>query len=154
MHKIYSAFLRGDTSLIDGFKDNKPQLFDKLLDLWMILSKNHKYSSTPKTTKSEKEEAAKVSASFTKKFRIYFPSSSITHKMHLLGFVFPKVIRNDTTDNILYKILKVEQAGERLHQKWNQTRFFAVRNGCDKLLYTFMEYEYNLYMNMKNKFVP
>ena len=68
MHKIYSAFLRGDTSLIDGFKDSNPQLFDKLLDLWMILSKNHKYFSTPKTTKSEKEEAAKVSASFTKKF--------------------------------------------------------------------------------------
>ena len=53
------------------------------------------------------------------------------------------------TDNILYKILKVEQAGEHLHQKWNmldQTRFFAVRNGCDKLLYTFMEYENNLYL--------
>ena len=79
----------------------------------------YKYFSTPKTNKSEKEEAAKVSASFTKKFPIYFPSASITHKMHLLGFVFPKVIRNDTTDNILYKILKVEQAGERLHQKWN-----------------------------------
>ena len=65
MHKVYSAFLRGDTSLIDGFKDSNPQLFDKLLDLWMILSKNHKYFSTPKTNKLEKEEAAKVSASFT-----------------------------------------------------------------------------------------
>ena len=104
MHKVYSAFLRGDTSLIDGFKDSNPQLFDKLLDLWMILSKNHKYFSTPKTTKSEKEEAAKVSASFTKKFPIYFPSML------------------------------------------DQTRFFAVRNGCDKLLYTFMEYENNLYL--------
>ena len=104
MHKVYSAFLRGDTSLIDGFKDSNPQLFDKLLDLWMILSKNHKYFSTPKTTKSEKEEAAKVFASFTKKFPIYFPSML------------------------------------------DQTRFFAVRNGCDKLLYTFMEYENNLYL--------
>ena len=24
--------------------------------------------------------------------------------------------------------------------------FFAVRNGCDKLLYTFLEYEHNLYL--------
>ena len=33
--------------------------------------------------------------------------------------------------------------------KWNiidQTRFFAVKNGCDKLLYTYLEYENNLYM--------
>ena len=64
-------------------------------------------------------------------------------------FVIPKNIMEDKTDNIFFKIFKVEQAGERLHQKWNmltQTRFFAVRNGCDKLLYTFMEYENNLYM--------
>ena len=69
--------------------------------------------------------------------------------MHITGFVIPKHIREDKTDNIFFKILKVEQAGERLHQKWNmltQTRFFAVRNGCEKLLYTFMEYENNLYM--------
>ena len=66
-----------------------------------------------------------------------------------VGNVIPKEIRNDTTDNILYKILKVEQSGERLHQKWNmfdQIRFFAVKNGCDKLFYTYLEYENNLYM--------
>ena len=98
----------------------------------------------------DKEEAAINSASFTKKYPVYFEDGSITHKMHLIGFVIPKVIRNDKSDNIMYKILKVEQAGEKLHQKWNmldQTRFFAVRNGCDKLLYTYMEYENNLYMD-------
>ena len=89
--------------------------------------------------------------SFTQKYPIYFPTASITHKMHILGFMLPKVIRNDETDNIMYKILEVEQAGERIHQKWNmldQTRFFAVRNGCDKLLYTFLEYEHNLYLKL------
>ena len=137
------------TTLIDGFKDSNKEMFDKLLDLWMILSKNHQYFSTPKTSKAQKEEAAKVCESFTKKYPIFFPSGSITHKMHILGFTLPKVIQNDETDNIMYKILKVEQAGERIHQKWNmldQTRFFAVRNGCDKLLYTFLEYEHNLYL--------
>ena len=29
-----------------------------------------------------------------------------------------------------------------------QRRFFAVRNGCDKLLYTFIEYEHNLYLKL------
>ena len=83
MHKIYANFLRGDTTLIDGFKDENPQLFHKLHDLWMILSKNHKYFSTPKTTKAQKEEAAEVCASFTKKFPVYFPEANITHKMHV-----------------------------------------------------------------------
>ena len=139
------------TTLIDGFKDRNPEIFDKLLDLWMILSKNHQYFSTPQTSKAQKEEAAKVCESFTQKYPIYFPTASITHKMHILGFMLPKVIRNDETDNIMYKILKVEQAGEHIHQKWNmldQTRFFAVRNGCYKLLYTFLEYEHNLYLKL------
>ena len=79
----------------------------------------------------------------------YVGNVKYLYKMHLLSFVIPKVIRNDTTDNIFFKILKVEQSGERLHQKWNmldQTRFFAVKNGCDKLFYTYLEYENNLYM--------
>ena len=89
-------------------------------------SKNYKYFSTPKTNQTEKEEAVLISASFTKKYPVYFEDGSITHKMHLIGFVIPKVIRNDKSDNIMYKIVKVEQAGEKLHQKWNtldQTRF-------------------------------
>ena len=82
---------------------------------------------------------------FTKKFPIYFPSSNITRKMHLTSdFVLPKMIKEDKTANICYKFLKVEQAGERLHQIWNllnRTRFFSVRNGKSQLLYAFMEYE-------------
>ena len=150
MHKIFKNFLDGETILIDVFRDDDPELFEQLHDLWMILSLNHKYFSTPKTTSVEKEKAASTSASFTKKYPVYFNNASITHKMHITGFVIPKEIRNYKTDNILYKILKVEQAGERLHQKWNmltQTRFFAVTNGCDKLLYTFLEYENNLYID-------
>ena len=47
------------------------------------------------------------------------------------------------------KLLKVEKAGERIHQKWNmstQTRFFSVRNGKEKLFLTFEEYENSLYI--------
>ena len=91
MHKIFKNFLDGETTLIDGFKHDKPEMFAKLHELWLILSKNHQYFSTPKTTTAEKEEAADVSASFTKKYPIYFPKANLTHKMHITGFVTPKV---------------------------------------------------------------
>ena len=113
------------------------------------LSKNHKYFSTLKSTKEEKNEAADICSKFTKKIPIYFPEWNITRKMHLLGFVIPKIIRNDKSHNICYKFLKVEQAGERIHQKWNmltQARFFSVRNGKEKLFLMFEEYENSLYI--------
>ena len=75
------------------------------------LSKNHKYFSTLKATKAEKNEAADVCSNFTKKFPIYFPEWNITRKMHLLGFVIPKIIRNDKSDNILVRLdleIKIE----------------------------------------------
>ena len=72
--------------------------------------------------------------------------------MHLMGFAISPLIANDKTDNICYKYLKLEQMGERLHAIWNllhRTRFFCIRNGNDKLLDMFMEYENILYI--KNK---
>ena len=111
MHKIFKNFLDGETTLIDGFRHDNPELFEKFHDLWLILSKNHKYFATPKTTTAEKEAAANVSAYFTKKYPIYFPNANITHKMHITGFVIPKHIKEDKTENIFFKILKLEQAG-------------------------------------------
>ena len=69
---IYKNFLNGESKLIDGFKDSHPELYKQLLDLWLILSKNHKYFATPVTTKSEKKEAASTCAEFTKKYPVYF----------------------------------------------------------------------------------
>ena len=43
MHKIYYNFLNGESKLIDGFKESHTDLYKQLLDLWIILSKNHKY---------------------------------------------------------------------------------------------------------------
>ena len=70
--------------------------------------------------------------------------------MHLLGFFIRKLIEKDKSENICYKFLKVEQAGERIHHIWKvleKTRFYAVRKEKDKLLYTFLEYENSLYIN-------
>ena len=78
-----------------------------------------------------------------------FPEVPITRKMHLMGFVISPLIATDKTQNICYKYLKLEQMGERLHAIWNllhRTRFFSVRNGNDRLMNMFMEYENSLYV--------
>ena len=36
MHKIFVNFLNGETTLIDGLKEENPEMFNKLHDLWMI----------------------------------------------------------------------------------------------------------------------
>ena len=79
----------------------------------------------------------------------HFPSVSITRKMHLLGFVIAPIIKNDKSDNVCYKFLKIEQLGEKIHAIWNllhRARFFSIRNGCQRLLNIFLEYENSLYV--------
>ena len=69
--------------------------------------------------------------------------------MHTLSFVIPRIIREDKSDNYSYKLLQIEQAGEKLHHIWNiliQSRFFAVKNGCNQLLSAMLQYENNLYL--------
>ena len=73
-----------------------------------------------------------------------------------MGFVISPLIANDKTDNICYKYLKLEQMGEWLHAIWNllyRTRFFCIRNGNDRLLNMFMEYENSLYIKINSKLV-
>ena len=66
-----------------------------------------------------------------KLFPIYFPNQSITRKIHTLGFTIPDLIRSDKSENICFKYLKLEQAGERVHNIWNtlkRSRFFAIKD--------------------------
>ena len=149
MHKIYKNFLEGKTKLIDMFVAH-PEMHMKFKELFLILSKNNEYYAKPKTREFEKKAAAENAAAFTKKLPFYFPSVSITRKMHILGFVIAPIIANDKSQNICYKMLKIEQLGEKIHAIWNllhRTRFFSIRNGCQRLLNTFMEYENSLYVN-------
>ena len=126
MHKIYKNFLGGETKLIDMFLAH-PELHMKFKELFLILSKNHEYYGTPKISEFEKKAAAENAAAFTKRLPILFPEISITRKMHIMGFTIAPLIANDKTDNICYKMLKIEQLGEKLHAIWNllhRTRFF------------------------------
>ena len=155
MHKIYANFNKGETVLIDCLKEVDDENFNKLKILWEIISSNHKYFSSPYTTVEETNKATETTEKFTKKFPIFFPNKSITRKMHLLSFVIPKIIREDTSNhNICFKFLKVEQAGERFHNVWNtltRTKFFAVKDKRQKLLFTFKEYENLIYVMQTNK---
>ena len=149
MHKIYKDFNEGNTKLIDMFLDH-PELHTKFKELFQILSKNHEYFGKENTSEYEKKAAAENAAAFTKKLPFHFPSVPITRKMHILGFVVAPIIANDKSQNICYKMLRIEQLGEKIHAIWNllhRTRFFSIRNGCQRLLNTFMEYENSLYVN-------
>ena len=99
------------------------------MEIWLILSEIHQYFGKKSTADIEKE-AALTCEKFTKVFLILFPKVNITRKMHIISFVLPRVIRQDRTLNMCYKLLQVEQAGERLHHIWNiliQSRFFAIK---------------------------
>ena len=75
--------------------------------------------------------------------------------MHDLSFVVPKTVEFDKTDNFCYKLLQFEQASERLHHLWNiliDTRFFAIKNGCNQLISAFLQYENNLYLKTITKY--
>ena len=65
--------------------------------------------------------------SFGEVFPVNFPTSNITRKMHSLAVVFPKYIREQ---NIVYKMLKLEQAGEALHKELNdlERSLINIRN--------------------------
>ena len=73
------------------------------------------FFSKPEVSSVEKFFAAENLKKFTCRFPILFPNQNITRKMHILSFVLPNLIENDTSDNMTHKYLKVEQAGERFY---------------------------------------
>ena len=72
------------------------------------LQKNH--------TTEEIMENATTRESLTKKFSVLFPREIMTRKMQVIGIVAPKQIRKF---KMVYKMLKIEQMGESLHNRWN-----------------------------------
>ena len=83
--------------------------------------------STPSPSAEEAEKGALLCESFGEVFPVNFPTSNITRKMHSLAVVFPKYIREQ---NIVYKMLKLEQAGEALHKELNnlERSLLNIRN--------------------------
>ena len=93
--------------------------------MWKILSEARKAIATTNANREQIEDAAIKWEKFTAAFPMLFPQHNITRKMHALSIVLPRQIRKD---GIFYKILKIEQMGESLHQKPNtlETRYANV----------------------------
>ena len=88
----------------------------KYVRIWKILSEARKALSTPNANREQIEDAASKCEKFTAAFPMLFPNHNITRKMHSLSIVLPRQIRQD---GIFYKMLKIYQMGESLHQKLN-----------------------------------
>ena len=86
--------------------------------------------SIPNPTTDQNEKTAAYCEMFTKRFPVLFPGKNITRKMHVLSFVAPHQIR---TQNLVYKMLKIEQMGEYVHCQINElSRQFASINNTEK----------------------
>ena len=86
------------------------------IKIWTILSTSKKGFSRKNPTKEQLEETASTCEKFTEIFPVLFPTTHITRKMHVLSIVAPMQIREQ---GCVYKMLKIEQAGEVLHKTLN-----------------------------------
>ena len=109
--------------------------------------------SCPKTFENHHslnaEEAAKLCEKFGEVLPINCPDENISRKSHSLVFVFPKFIREQ---NLCYKMLKLEQAGEKLHSTLNELErlLCRIKNKETRYWILLKEYENLLKTDFKN----
>ena len=113
--------------------------------MWKILSEARKAIATPNANREQIEDAAIKCEKFTTAFPILFPQNNITRKMHALSIILPRQIRKD---GIFYKMLKIEQIGESLHQKLNtlETRYASVMPRSKRYFLMLEELENSYYV--------
>ena len=111
------------------------------------------FFSTPSPVQSVAEEAADVCESWGDYFPVHFSKKNITRKMNSLIMVFPNFIRQQ---NICYKMLKLEQEGERLHHvlKMIEKKYLNVKNKPLRYFYLIKDYENMLKCDMSIFDVP
>ena len=146
-HKIIVDYREGKMSIL-AFLEKYPENYKKHKDLWDIIVALWTYMGTPNNSAEYTEKTAVLCEQFGEIFPINFPESSLSRKIHSLSYVFPKFIR---TQNICHKMLKLEQAGERLHSQLNaiEQRFYNVKNKALQFWYILLEYENMLNCNLE-----
>ena len=124
--KFHEEILSGNYGFLDCIRD-RPAIFRKYKLIWDILSAAKKGFSTKNSSKAQLEQTAKVCEKFTEAFPVLFPSNNITRKMHVLSIIAPKQIREQGS---VYKMMKIEQQGEKLHKKLNDLdrQFGNIKN--------------------------
>ena len=86
VQKILDNFRNGKNQLIECFK-SKPDIYNKYLEVWMILANAQKLLSKPgKKSMEDWEECAQACEKFTKMFPLKF-SRPLTQKMHVFSLV-------------------------------------------------------------------
>ena len=93
----------------------------------------------------EREQTAQACEKFTEIFLVLFSENHLTRKMHVLGIVAPMQIR---TQEIVYKMLKVEKAGEVLDKKLNDldTQFNNEKDLSERFFKMLRELENTYYV--------
>ena len=115
-HKVLDNFRDNKNELLKCIKDD-PELYNKHLEMWQILAKIEMLLSKPGEKSLERrEEAAQACENYTKRFPVLF-KRAMTRKMHVISCVLSRDIWENGD---YYKYLKLEQAGERLHNVLNQ----------------------------------
>ena len=84
--------------------------------IYTILANVNKTISTKNATQDELEEGARNCEMFGEIYPVLFPEETITRKQHVFTWVFPKSIREGS----VYMTMKIEQAGENIHAKFNK----------------------------------
>ena len=138
-HKILVDYREGKKSVL-AFLENNVELYKKHDEVWEIISKIDKFFSTPSPSPDEAEKGATLCEEFGETFPVNFPERQITTKIHTLSFVFPKFIREQ---NICYKMLQLEQGGERLHAILNriEKKLENISNPSTRYWLLLKEYE-------------
>ena len=138
-HKILVDFREGNNSLLT-FLEGKEEKHKKHLKIWNIIVNIDSFFSTPSPTQKQAKNGAQLCESFGEFYPVYFPKNNLTRKMHSLSYVFPRFIREQ---NICYKMLKLEQEGERLHHVLNEIerRYENIKKQPLRYFYMLLEYE-------------
>lgn len=112
---VYKDIDAGKFTFLEAIKDH-PDIYMKHKRIYTILANVNKAISKKNATKSELEMGAKYCELFGEIYPVLFPEQTITRKQHVFCFVFPDYLRS----GYMYKILKIEHAGENIHAKYNR----------------------------------
>ena len=103
----------------------------------------------PEATPEEVEELATSCEKYCEIFLVLFPHINMTPKMNILSCVMPKHIREQ---KIYYKMLKVEQEGERVNKVLNEIETTLIHMKKKPLRYFLLlkTYENRLVTSRRN----
>ena len=142
--KFHKEVLSGNMGFLNCLND-RPAIKQKYVKIWKILSSARKGFSVKNATKEQLEDTARTCEKLTEVFPVLFPDTNISRKMHCFSIVAPQQIRKQ---GIVYKMLKIEQAGEVLHKTLNQLdlQFGNEKNVSKKFFKMLRELENSYYV--------